>query len=179
MKYLDRLTEMVKVIIRSLFPEGGLRACDMTLGRGKDTLFLSSIFREVIALDIQDEAINSFQSPDNVKVYKRDHSDLSFLQGEGDIDLIIYNLGYLPGGDESITTKYESTLKSLDGALKLIKDNGYIFISSYLGHDGGLEDNMLRKYLKGLDNKNFTVMIHEYLNRGKNPPVLYIIEKRG
>ena len=38
----------------------------------------------------------------------------------GKVSLVLFNLGYLPSGDKSITTNYESTILAIEEAFKLI-----------------------------------------------------------
>ena len=45
-----------------------------------------------------------------------------------------YNLGWLPGGDKSITTKLEDTLESIEAAKRLVKHGGMISVMLYRGH---------------------------------------------
>lgn len=45
-----------------------------------------------------------------------------------------YNLGWLPGGDKSITTKLEDTLESIEAAKPLVKHGGMISVMLYKGH---------------------------------------------
>lgn len=45
-----------------------------------------------------------------------------------------YNLGWLPGGDKSITTNLEDTIASIDSAKRLIKSGGMISVMLYAGH---------------------------------------------
>lgn len=45
-----------------------------------------------------------------------------------------YNLGWLPGGDKSITTKLEDTLQSIEAAKRLVKHGGMISVMLYRGH---------------------------------------------
>ena len=50
------------------------------------------------------------------------------------LDLIVYNLGYLPRSDKRIITRADSTLTSVSKALELLKENGIMLIVSYIGH---------------------------------------------
>ena len=60
--------------------------------------------------------------------------------------MIVYNLGYLPGGDKSITTEVKSTLASVKRALTWIRDGGVISISCYIGHkQGSIETIALKR----------------------------------
>lgn len=45
-----------------------------------------------------------------------------------------YNLGWLPGGDKSITTMLEDTLESIEAAQRLVKHGGMISVMLYRGH---------------------------------------------
>lgn len=55
-----------------------------------------------------------------------------------------YNLGWLPGGDKSITTKLEDTLESIEAAKRLVRHGGMISVMLYTGHSEVSE-------LKGLE----------------------------
>lgn len=57
-----------------------------------------------------------------------------FLLASRTFSGVRYNLGWLPGGDKSITTKLEDTLKSIEGAKPLVKHGGMISIMLYRGH---------------------------------------------
>ncbi len=79
-------------------------------------------------------------------------------------------MGYLPGGDKSITTNYQSTIKAIDNALKLLNNKGMILITVYPGHKAGFEEHKaIENYLKKL--KNY--QINYYHNtRKKGAPYL-------
>lgn len=49
-------------------------------------------------------------------------------------DCVRYNLGWLPGGDKSITTELEDTLESIEAAKRLVKSGGMISVMLYRGH---------------------------------------------
>ena len=55
------------------------------------------------------------------------------------IDITIFNLGYLPGGDHKFTTKDDTTLKTIDKILNNLNINGYVAIVMYPGHEEGLK----------------------------------------
>lgn len=54
--------------------------------------------------------------------------------------VIVFNLGYLPGGDKGITTHTESTLCALREALKLLRVDGLLCVTIYWGHPSGREE---------------------------------------
>ena len=151
-------------------------AVDCTLGRGNDAIFLESIFEKVYAFEIQQEVIDDFKKKNsNVTIFNESHEKI-FLVNEN-IDFIIYNLGYLPKGDKSITTNSESTLISLKNAMKKLCKWGIIIIVAYPGHEEGKREQVeLLKYLKNIDKNVWGVMHHEMINREKSPSLI-LIEK--
>ena len=60
---------------------------------------------------------------------------------QGRVDLFMYNLGYLPGGDKSITTDSATTLKSLSSALELLAVGGLLCVVCYPGHEEGARES--------------------------------------
>ena len=92
--------------------------------------------------------------------------------------VIMYNLGYLPGGDHSIVTKAETTLNAIRASLDVIKENGIISIVTYPGHEEGARENQLiNKLLSYLPPDRFEVLTIDQTNRS-NAPVLYLINKK-
>ncbi|MEE1170267.1 MAG: class I SAM-dependent methyltransferase [Anaerovoracaceae bacterium] len=92
--------------------------------------------------------------------------------------VIMYNLGYLPGGDHSIVTKAETTLNAIRASLDVIKENGIISIVTYPGHEEGARENQLiNKLLSYLPPDRFEVLTIDQTNR-INAPVLCLINKK-
>jgi hypothetical protein len=58
----------------------------------------------------------------------------------GEVDLICFNLGYLPTGDHNITTSRESTVPALYESLLLLKPDGALSVIAYRGHEGAQEE---------------------------------------
>lgn len=115
---------------------------DMTAGNGNDTLFLSKLARKVYAFDISEEAIRNTGkkiTTDNVILINDDHANVDRYICEK-VRLFVFNLGYLPGSDESAVTRAESTLSAFRKAYDLLDDNGYIVMTFYKGHAGGLSE---------------------------------------
>ena len=90
---------------------------------------------------------------------------------------IVYNLGYLPGADKSITTVHDTTIKSLKQALDCVVEGGAIFITCYPGHAAGkIETKAVQEFCKTLDPKIWNVCTHSWLNRN-NHPELIVLQK--
>lgn len=160
------------------------RAIDATLGNGHDTLFLAEKLTDgkVFSFDVQKKALenakdflkNNLNSLENISFFLKSHEDLSFLKDEV-ISLVVYNLGYLPGGDKSLTTKVASTMKSVDGALSLIQSKGAVSITCYKGHEeGALEEKALLQMVKNLSPKEYSVCYHEWINKTNAPSLIWI-----
>jgi hypothetical protein len=153
-------------------------AVDATLGNGYDSDFLNSIFEEVYAFEIQKSAVDNYAMK-NTKV-KLIHDSHEFLMKyvNKEIDCIMYNLGFLPGGDKTITTNYETTLSSLRQGLELIRSGGLITVALYSGHPQGEEEALqVLKFVSDLPKNTFGVLQHSFLNRN-NAPSLLVIEKK-
>lgn len=167
-------------------------AIDATSGNGHDALQLCRLALKkdggrVYALDIQQAAVAktedllSSELPiellERVSCLKSDHQNFPDEIIENSVKLIVYNLGYLPGGDKTMTTQTDSTLISLTAALRLLCAGGAISITCYPGHAEGLrEENALLEYSQQLPPHTYSCCHHRWLNR-KDAPSLLIIQK--
>jgi len=155
-------------------------AIDATCGNGHDTHFLAKICEGVISIDIQEKAIeNAKQTAEssNIFYFCQSHENYPTLAYENPISLIVYNLGYLPGGDKGLTTLTPSTLSSLELAMDLLASGGLISITCYPGHlEGKAEEKALISLAEGLDVKLWNVCHHRWLNR-KDAPSLLLLQK--
>lgn len=151
---------------------------DATCGNGNDTKFLSEI-GYVYSFDIQNSAIKEAEKLKltNVSYINDCHSKIpTYIDKE--IDGAIFNLGYLPGGNKSITTKKESTIMALSHCIKLLKVNGLISIIIYPGHKNGKEEETdILNYLNKFDQKVFNVIVLNFINRINNSPYPILIER--
>jgi SAM-dependent methyltransferase len=153
-------------------------AIDATLGNGYDTNFLSKHFKKVYSFDIQKNSIENYKikQEKNTILINESHENLqNFIDDK--VDCIMYNLGFLPGGDKAITTKSHSTIKSLENALSILNPGGIISIAIYTGHSEGMkEHDAIMKFISGFSKKDYGTMLHSFMNRD-NAPKLLIIEK--
>lgn len=161
---------------------------DATAGKGNDTAFLCELVGErgkVLAFDIQQLAIEETKKTLQKKnldkiaeVVLDSHANMKNYVEENTVNVILFNLGYLPGGDHSIATKSESTIEAISSGLSLLKSDGIMSICIYSGGDSGFEEkeNVL-DYLKTLDCKKYSVIINEFYNKPNNPPLPIFIIK--
>ncbi|MCF7923891.1 MAG: class I SAM-dependent methyltransferase [Candidatus Izimaplasma sp.] len=170
------LTDLYKQIIKSF---GKIdNAVDMTCGNGKDTLFLASISKKVYAFDIQETAIKNTQTLtknyDNVEFIFDNHINIDKYITDK-LDVVVYNLGYLPNGNKSITTSASSTLDSLKKVLKILNDKALVILEVY--HHNPEEKNKLIDFTSNIDSE-LDVFKIDMLNK-VNSPFLIIISKKN
>ncbi len=169
-----QLTNLYKIILKEYTNIDV--SIDMTCGNGYDTLFLSKISKKVYAFDIQDEAINHAKDllRDNHNVTFINDNHVNILNHVNEmIDVAIYNLGYLPGGDKSIITNADSTIASLKSLLTILSDKGIIIIEVYPHNNE--ENKQITKFTSNLDNHYDVIKID--LQNKSNSPYLIVIKK--
>lgn len=157
-------------------------AIDATCGNGHDTLFLAKICLGVIALDIQENALTATRAllfnenlEAKVHLFNQSHETFPIIAHQNPVRLIVYNLGYLPGGNKSLVTQVNSTLTSIKNGLNLLLPGGAISITCYPGHpEGEREQEELLTFCKGLDPAQWNVCFHSWNNRNKSPSLLLI-----
>ena len=82
----------------------------------------------------------------------------------GPVDVVVFNLGWLPGGDHTITTHVGSTLDALNAALRLIKPGGLITVCAYPGHaEGACELEAVTNWASALDGRTYQAMVRRYI----------------
>ncbi|WP_417378979.1 class I SAM-dependent methyltransferase [Gimesia sp.] len=143
-----RLTDQAHALIANVF-KAGETAIDATAGNGHDTRFLCQLAGpsgKVFAIDIQQQALDQTAAMllnfeyKNYELICGDHQLLTELipsEHRCRISAVMFNLGYLPGGDHLQITRETSTLSAIEAALALIRPGGIITILAYPGHPGG------------------------------------------
>ena len=160
-----------------------IKAVDMTAGNGHDCKFIMDTKnpKKLFAFDIQkkakDETLKLVGNKDNFSFILDNHKNIEKYIKEP-IDLFIFNLGYLPKADKSLTTNYKDVIKALKSCLKLLNDDGLIIICLYPGHkEGRLESIHIEDFLKNLCQKSYQVIKYDFFNQINNPPYLMTIRK--
>lgn len=182
----DLLT-LQKSFILSHLKEGDICA-DFTMGNGHDTAFLSKTVGKdghVFAFDIQEGAIESTKKTlksegceDNYTlIHDSHHNAKNYIDTK--IKAGMFNLGYLPGsGNKALTTKRETTLPAVKGAIDLLDSDGILLIAVYPGHEEGyLEGLMLEEYFKTIDRREMSISRFQIIN-STTSPYFFIIEKK-
>jgi predicted methyltransferase len=168
--------------------QAGDTVIDATMGNGNDTLFLAQTVGaagKVIAFDIQEEAVRKTRERlqreevlDRVELRLQSHEEMSLLDVR--VSAVMFNLGYLPGGNKEITTQAASTLRAIEAGLGLLKPGGIMTIMIYWGHPAGqAEKEAVEKYCTDLSQTEFLVLKYQYVNQRNQAPFLLAIERRS
>ena len=175
-----QITEFCHHFMNEYINEGDL-CIDATAGNGNDTEFLCRMVGEsgkVYAFDIQETAIeNTRKRLEENRLDKRvelildGHEKMAEYVKE-EAAAIVFNFGYLPGGDHAIATKSSTSLRAIEAALGLLKVGGVMNLCIYSGKDTGYEEKeAILAYLRELDSKKWLVIVNSYFNRKNDPPL--------
>lgn len=183
--------ELAHLLVKRSVETGDI-AIDATVGNGHDTLHLAQqvgATGKVVGFDVQVEAIEATRSllksanaPATVHLVCSGHEKMKEHVNEEDqgaVGAVMFNLGYLPGGNKQIKTRPESTRKGLWAAVDLLRPGGVITVVAYSGHEGGTEEvQVVESWVSSLAAQNFQCISYRFLNSTSDPPELYAIEKR-
>jgi SAM-dependent methyltransferase len=169
------------------FVHPGDRVVDATCGNGHDTLLLAGLAGpsgRVWAFDIQPEALEATAARlaeadiiDAVVLIHAGHEAMA-AHCYGPVKAVVFNLGYLPGGDRTIVTRPESTLAGLEQALGILEPGGVVIITLYPGHEGGQhERTLLETRLVKLPPAGFHVWRMGQMNVPTTAPYLILVQK--
>ena len=146
-------------------------AIDATLGNGYDTLFLSEHYKKVIGIDIQELAIKRSKAKcegiNNIEIYLEDFNNIDKFQYA---NLIIFNLGFLPGSNKKIKTQDYTSNDAILKAYSIL--DGLLLVACYVQHEGGYEE--FQKVIKTLNDQNITYSLDDDF---ENKEKLIIIRK--
>ncbi len=164
------------------FLKPGDCAVDATAGNGHDALFLADCIQpggRLWAVDIQAAAIEATRQRlaavkrlEGVSLIQANHAELFNLipsAFHGKIRVIVFNLGYLPGGNKACITLPHSTLSGLSASLSLLAPGGLLSVMVYPGHKGGAaEAQVILDWLTTLDPRyTYTIYTSKMLSAQK------------
>lgn len=146
-------------------------AVDATLGNGYDTLFLAQHYKKVIGIDIQPLAIkrSSEKTKDllNVEIILEDFNNIDRFNYA---NLIVFNLGFLPGSNRKVKTQDYTSDKAILKAYGIL--DGKMLIACYIQHEGGYEE--YASLIKTLEENNIKYVLEDNFS---NKEKLLIINK--
>jgi tRNA1(Val) A37 N6-methylase TrmN6 len=184
------LVNIAHELIKTTLGNGHI-AIDATAGNGHDTLFLAQNVApngHVYGFDIQQAALDASLEKCRqqqlfacVSLFQTSHTDMAKkipMPLHGKINAIMFNLGYLPGGDKQIITQTASTVAALTVASQLLSVNGIMTILAYPGHSGGdVETEAVKQWTERLPADHFAVRVINSAEVQLSAPRLFVINK--
>ncbi|MGI6737667.1 MAG: class I SAM-dependent methyltransferase [Anaerovoracaceae bacterium] len=167
----------------------GAAAVDATCGNGHDAAALVRMGAGMVyAFDVQERALGRTRA-----LFAREGLPLRRLHLIHDghehmcrhieeaVRVVVFNLGYLPGGDHDIITRPETTTAAVRAACSLLETGGLICVTIYSGHAGGCaERDALLEMSAGLDAGSWHVLrLLAHNQTGTAPQLLLLTRKRG
>ena len=164
----------------------GDRVIDATMGNGRDTLFLCKAVGpagHVFAFDIQSRAIEVTRSLlqeegilDRADLILCGHQHMDEYITEK-VHAVVFNLGWLPGGNHDITTRWETTREAVLKALDLLLPQGMLVLCVYPGHsEGENERQELLRFFASLPNRHYNVLHQRFLNASTGSPECFVVQ---
>lgn len=169
------------------FVRDGNTAVDATCGNGHDTLLLARLVGvrgHVWGFDIQRQAIEETGRrlaeagmSSRVTLLPSGHERLTEHVAVP-VQVVLFNLGYLPGGDRSIITRPETTGIALAHSLALLAAGGIVIITVYPGHNGGSdEQSAVEGWAADLDPRCYHCWRMGQTNVPPTAPYLLLVQK--
>ncbi len=161
---------------------------DATMGNGHDTAMLAELVGasgHVIAFDVQADAVAHTRAAleeagllDRCELHCMGHEHIGEVV-QSPVRTATFNLGWLPGGNKTITTLWPTTRQAVEACLKLLVPGGVLTICSYPGHAAGnVERQALMTLLSSLRPQEFNVLHQHFLNAGAGAPECFVIQKQ-
>ena len=160
---------------------------DATMGNGHDTAFLCEAVGpsgRVFAFDVQKEAIASTEALlrekgllDRAVLIHAGHQYMDAHVSQA-VSAVVFNLGWLPGGSHTVTTRWETTREAVEKALSLLLPGGVLVVCAYPGHgEGNRERQQLVSFFSLLSNRKYNALRHHFLNAGPGAPECFVVQK--
>ena len=197
---LPKATAFVHSLLGSVLRPGD-HVVDATCGNGHDTVALARMIGpegRVLAIDLQEQAVASTLAraresgcEKQVHGVVGSHAGLAgHWRDRFGADpacpgppiramAVVFNLGYLPGGDKSRVTRPESTLPALQDALAILAPGGLLVATCDPGHPGGAEETeAVRGWFAALPPDSHPAAEYGFLNQPARPPRVFACSPR-
>ncbi len=183
-----RLVEKVHHAMMETLRPGDI-AIDATAGNGHDVEALAHLVGnsgKVYAFDLQETAIKATRQKlkdsdllDRCVLHQAGHEKMGALlppSSRGQVRFIVFNLGYLPGGDKSIVTTPANTMAALETSADWLQSDGLLAVTAYRGHPGGMEETSeVEQFMGSLSPENFDFFKEE--TAAETSPVTFFVRK--
>jgi len=139
---------------------------------------------QVLAFDIQVDAINrtvaklaDMEYGERVRTIHGGHETMA-QHVVRQAKIVLFNLGYLPGGDKDKITRPETTCTALKISADILMPGGAILVTIYPGHSGGDDERIaVEAWASGLPANEFHVWRMGQINVTSDAPYLLLIQK--
>ena len=164
----------------------GSTVVDATLGNGHDALFLAGCVGsegKLYGFDIQQEALDITHrrlneaaiNPSSYELIGQSHSEMA-RHISSKVQAVMFNLGYLPGGNKEIVTHKHFTTEAISSALALLSAGGILTVMCYPGHPGGAEEaDLVMSKLDALDAHDYLVTCYRRAQSSVSAPFLCVV----
>jgi len=111
------------------------------------------------------------------------HLDLMESMQASSVKVVVFNLGYLPGGDKNIVTVPEVTLATIQASRDALQEGGCISATCYPGHaEGKQEEEGIFADARALPVEIWSCYVHQWINQrnkrtGKLAPSLVLYQR--
>ena len=189
---LPRPTQLAHSLLANILQPGEF-VVDATAGNGHDTVFLARQVGpsgHVLALDILPAAIAATSQrclaeniADRVSLRCVSHEKLAeeikrLGRENSQPGAVVFNLGYLPGGDKSQVTRSSTTLIALEQAHICLRVGGILSVLCYPGHPEGAEEyEAVENWARDLSRTECLVARYGLINPRSPAPVLLVIQR--
>jgi tRNA1(Val) A37 N6-methylase TrmN6 len=178
-----RPTELAHHLVCQALCVGDL-AIDATAGNGHDTLMLAERVGEsgrVLAFDVQAAAIEAARAriaaagfESRVDFHHASHARMAEFAAPEAAAAVMFNLGYLPGGDHHLTTDSSETLRALEAAATCLKPGGILTVVCYPGHPAGaVEASAVENWLQARCSDGWRLA--KYVMLGTRDPAPFLL----
>ncbi|AKG74324.1 class I SAM-dependent methyltransferase [Salinicoccus halodurans] len=182
---LERVLPYAKSLAKDIVQPGDI-VVDATCGNGHDTAFLAELTGprgRVLSFDIQSQALENAKKRchllENIEFIPDSHANAEkYLEKGSIIKAAMFNLGYLPKGDKTVTTEYQSTISAIKKLFTRLDAGGRIIIVVYHGHpEGKIEKEALTEFLTRWPQKEAQILEYRFINQQNDAPYILCIEK--
>lgn len=189
--FISHTVTFVKAIMAQVLGPDDI-AVDATVGNGIDTLFLSRQVGpagRIFGFDVQQEALDSAKDRldkegcmENVHLFWAGHermADLLPSEVQGAVRAVMFNFGYLPGGNESVVTRPETSCAAINAALSVMDRGALCSMVLYTGHPGGMEEaQAVEAHCRSLPLDTARVMECQMINHPTSQTRVLFLERR-
>lgn len=159
-------------------------AIDATCGNGNDIEFLAQMkFKKVLGFDVQPRALQITQQRlsdlklSNTKLILDGHENLK-KHIETEIECVMFNLGYMPNADKTITTTESTSITAIESSLDKLSTTGLISVLCYPGHPQGAQETKSIQQKLALLDANWHVNEVVASHPGPRAPILYLVNMK-